>query len=218
MASLVSVFLIFSCFSINALAEKSLKSDAFKRKVDVAINNAERDKNFSVDFKQEVYSALREKSSTSEGILTIKAPESFRFELISPYQELYVSNGQDFWKYVPRLKHAQHLKIASSEFSFINVLIDLSKIEKDYHIFQWNPPRVLKADQVAMKLIAKEDKDQKILYAIVDVKTGHIQELRIEQINGNWTQFHFIQYREMKFSEKMFLFVPPSGIVVNDMR
>lgn len=203
----------------------------FEKKFDLAIKNAENNRSFSVSFQQEMYSSLRDKISFSKGKLSVQAPNLFRFEIIEPNQELYVSNGIDFWKYVPRLKHAQHLKVTAPEFTFIKVLTDLSSIRKSYQITEWlyssaqpsvelvnsdTPPRHLGAGLIAIKLNPKEDKNQKVLYAIVDVRTGFMQELRFVQNNGNRTRFVFTDYVRQQLSDKMFQFTPPAGIVVNE--
>lgn len=208
-----------------------LHASEFEKKFDLAIKNAEHNKHFSVSFQQEIYSSLRDKISFSKGNLSVQAPNSFRFEVTEPNQELYMSNGVDFWKYVPKLKHAQHLKATAPEFGFIHALIDLSTIKKNYSVAPWknasatapaekvnsdSPPHDLAANLIAIKLDPKEDKNQKVLYAIVDVRTGFMQELRFVQMNGNRTRFVFMGYVQKHLPDKFFQFTPPPGIVVNE--
>jgi outer membrane lipoprotein carrier protein len=206
---IISIFLI--CFCISSAYAVDIH-----KKLNKAIKNAEGNKEFSVSFQQESYSSLRNKTVTSKGTLSVQSPNLFRFEVLDPYQELYVSDGLDFWKYVPNLKHAQHLKAGSAEFDFIKVLTNLGNVEKSYRISEWNPPSSLTLNELAIKLDPIGDKNQKVLYAIVDVKTGFIHELHFVQLNGNRTRFVFTDYVRKQLPKKMFQFTPPSGIVVND--
>lgn len=207
---IICIFLVFFCTSSGYAAD-------VHKKFNGAIKNAVKNTNFSVSFRQEAYSSFRNKTTTSIGNLSVQAPNLFRFEVLDPYHELYVSDGVDFWKYVPNLKHAQHLKAASAEFDFIKVLTNLGNVEKNYRISEWkNFPSALTPNELAIKLDPIGDKNQKVLYAIVDVKTGFIHELHFVQLNGNRTRFVFTDYVRKQLPKKMFQFTPPSGIVVND--
>lgn len=220
-------------FSLNSFA---LSEIDFNKTLDKSIRSAEKNKNFQVHFKQEIYSILRDKISVSSGNLSVREPNLFRFEVTEPRSELYVSNGSDFWKYVPSLKHAQHLKTQTGEFGFIKLLTDLSYLKKTYKTTEWTnseakmlnqkanlpaveselPPALSTPHRLAIKLDPKGDKSQKVLYAIVDVKTGFIEELRIVQLNGNRTRLVFTGYEVKPLPMQIFQFKPPSGIVVND--
>lgn len=205
----ICIFFMFFCISTAYAAD-------IHEQLDKAIKSASKNKNFSVSFQQEAYSSLRNRTLTSKGTLSTQSPNLFRFEVLDPYQELYVSDGVDFWKYVSGLKHAQHLKAASTEFDFIKVLTNLASVEKTYRVSAWTPPSSLAQNELAIKLDPIGDKNQKVLYAIVDVKTGFIHELHFVQLNGNRTRFVFTDYVRKQLPKKMFQFTPPEGIVVND--
>ena len=153
-----------------------------------------------------------------------------------PRQEIYISNGKSFWKYIPDLKHAQHLRANSKELGFVNLLTNLSQIKKYYDVFEWknetsektkqdintstvksDSPPPQNDDNIFLKLEPKGDKQQKVLYAVIQVKTGFIQELRIVQLNGNRTRLVFSQYSPKLVSDKVFEFTPPQGIAVDNM-
>lgn len=208
----------------------------FEKKYQTAINAASKQAIFSVHFKQEVFSFLRNKTTNSSGILSIKKPSSFRFEIKSPRQEIYVSNGKSFWKYIPELKHAQHLRSNTTELDFVNLLTNLSQIKKYYDVSEWTNEETKKLkqdintdvvkpdtpppqndDYVLLKLLPKGDKQQKVLYAVIQVKSGLMQELRIIQLNGNHTRLLFSEYSPKPVSNEVFEFTPPQGIVVDKM-
>lgn len=233
LTTIVSIFI-----TLVANASSHNTESQFNKKLNEALGHAQTHKSFVVNFNQELYSAMRDKITKSNGILKIKAPHSWSFELQKPRAELYMSNGIDFWKYVPELKHAQYLKINpndnSLELNYITLLTNPENIKKLYHISNWtqstskilNDSRTLvpvksdfppaeSAQSVLIKLEPKGDKKQKVLYAILNVRTGLLIELRVVQLNGNRVRLLFSNVKEEDFDAKTFSFVPPQGIVVD---
>ncbi|KAB8031786.1 LolA family protein [Fluviispira multicolorata] len=231
-------------FSLNAFSNEVTQNNpktktqvqSFTTDLQTVVKAATKQKSFSVEFTQQTFSLLRNKVSESNGILSIKKPASFRFEVTKPRNELYVSNGKEFWKYVADLKHAQYLKNLSQEFGFVQVLTNLSQLQKYYHVSQWTDEEAKKLNQSAnispvesdtppeknndfilLKLVPKGDKQQKVLYAIIQVKTGFIQELRIVQLNGNRIRLVFLNHSLKLLTDEVFQFTPPQGIVVDKL-
>jgi outer membrane lipoprotein-sorting protein len=236
---LPSIFLTSKIYPQNKITNSNKikpSSKIFEKNYHNSLKAASKQSSFSVSFKQEVFSILRDKITASNGILTIKKPASFRFEITSPRQEIYVSNAKSFWKYIPELKHAQHLRANSNELGFVNLLTNFSHIKKYYEVSEWTSEEAKKLkqdintaivksdtpppqndDYVLLKLVPKGDKQQKVLYAVIQVKTGFIQELRIVQLNGNRTRLVFSQYSPKLVSDEIFEFTPPQGIAVDNM-
>ncbi len=216
--------------------ETKLSSKLFTKSYQKSLKAASIQSSFSVSFKQEVFSILRDKISSSNGLLTIKRPSSFRFEITSPRQEIYVSNGKFFWKYIPNLKHALRLNAKSNTLGFVNLLANLSRVKDYYQVSEWTNDEAKKLkqdintaavksdtpppqndDYVLLKLVPKGDKHQKVLYAVIKVKTGFIEELRIVHLNGNRTRLVFSQYSPKPVTDNVFEFTPPQGIAVDKM-
>lgn len=233
---IIKLFLGLS--AVSSIAFANIDNDDFNKKLDLALKHAQTHKSFEVAFTQEVYSALRDKVTTSKGILKVKAPHSWSFEVQEPRNELYLSNGVDFWKYVPLLKHAQHLRANLLEFDYISLLTNPVNIKKVYKISPWvksdeengwinDRHRIEDGDnaaknadtentgKVSIKLEPKGDKQQKVLYAIINVKTGILDELRVVQLNNNRVRLLFTEAQDKVFADKTFVFVPPQGIVVD---
>lgn len=224
----IFIFLLHG-FNLYPKASASQKNPLnFNEKLSIALNNLQKHKSFEMEFQQEFYSALRDKITQSKGIVKIAAPDKFRFEIQTPRNEIFVSNGKDFWKYVPSLKHAQHLKSNALETSFLSLLTNPKLIERLYNISQWHqqePTTTAKSTvdfpptennhNVSIKLDPKEDKEQKVLYAILNVREGILEELRVVQTNGNWIRLLFSNNKEANFSNAVFSFVPPQGIAVD---
>ncbi|WP_186645706.1 LolA family protein [Fluviispira vulneris] len=234
-------FFIYSLlFSTQAFSEnieiKAKIEQNFDKTVQNVLNEASKQKFFLVEFTQSSFSLLRNKVTESSGLLYIKKPYSFRYEILKPRNELYVSNGKDFWKYIESLKHAQYLKNSAQELGFINILTNLAQIKKYYIVSEWTDEEAKKLnhsanmsslesdippeknnDYILLKLVPKGDKQQKVLYARVQVKTGLIQELRIVQLNGNRIRLVFSNYSQKPISDDVFNFTPPQGIAVDKM-
>ena len=206
----------FLCFLLPQLAQA--QNSSFEKKLNLALAHIENHKSFQVEFQQEAYSAMRDKTSLSQGILKIQAPKSWLFEVQKPRSEIYMSNGKDFWKYVPDLKHAQHLKGNSLDLDYLSLLTNPKSIRKIYTISPWptsEPHPAENAEDVSIKLERREDNSQKVLYAILNVRKGFVEELRVVQSNGNRVRLLFSNNTDQKFNEKTFSFVPPEGIVID---
>ena len=120
----------------------------------------------------------------------------------------------------------------------MSLLINPENIKKVYKISNWSNadakmlnesgslapvqsdfPPAESADTVSIKLESnlgeKGDKQQKVLYAVINVRTGYLDELRVVQLNGNRVRLLFSNEKEEDFNAKTFSFVPPTGIVVD---
>ncbi|MBX9703929.1 MAG: outer membrane lipoprotein carrier protein LolA [Silvanigrellaceae bacterium] len=221
----------------NIQNKNSPEHHILKRQIGLATSNALKKKYLTMQFTQEFYSFLRKKSFLSEGILKLSPPNLFHWEIVKPRSEIYVSNGKDFWKYIPSLKHAQHLNAQSNELNFIQILSDFNSIFKHYHVTLWTdaeakslrqpknlapveseyPPEKQEKEKLYLKLNPLGDKHQKVLYAILDVKSGLINELRAVQLNGNRTRILFTYKDDKTIPLSEFNFVPPKGIAVDTM-
>lgn len=224
---LPSFLAFFSLFFASTCFAKEKRS--FTQNLNQALHAAGAQTHFSVSFSQETYSALRDKVSSSEGMLSIAKPSSFRFEVTSPRTTLYVSNGRDFWKYDPSLQHAQHLNAQAADFEFVKLLTDLSKLKKQYKVSQWlstdeksaraevqsDDPPSIKESQIGIKLEPQKDKQQKVLYAIMNVKSGFMEELRMVHLNGNRVRMLFGKPSTQPLERDKFYFIPPEGVAVD---
>ena len=208
------------------------QNPSFVQNFQNALRKMEKHKSFQCDFHQELYSILRDKVSLSQGFVKIQSPQKFYFQIQQPQEEIYVSNGVDFWKYVPELKHAQHLQSNALQMSFLSLLTNPSSLTKLYKVSPWlnvtvtgqkinstpvqsDAPPAENAESVGLMLQPKEDNSQKILYAIINVDKGFLEELRIVQKNGNRVRLLFSNQLDKKFGLRDFTFEPPQGIVVD---
>jgi outer membrane lipoprotein-sorting protein len=239
---LVSFLVLSSLYCQISFAEKTLPLDhsnlegtkKFDKKLDQALFQIQSHKSFEMNFTQNLYSALRDKIIQSDGRIKIKSPQSFLFEIQHPRSEIYVSNGIEFWKYVPDLKHAQYLNSKSLQLNYLSLLTNPEGLKTKYFISPWRPeeakskgedlsssavefytPPAQSAETMTLKLIPRQDNSSKVLYAIIDVKKGELLELRIVQRNENRVRLQFSNHKDVLFDEKTFSFVPQKGIAVD---
>lgn len=186
-------------------------------------------KDFSVTFQQEVYSALRKKSSESKGSLAYQPPGKFRWELQGKKQELYVSNGKDFWKYDASNKHAQRLPPESAALDFIDVVTKLSRLSELFAIEAWKATQEGGNDAAAaeffkppsepgsllVKLTPKAQGQQQAVFLAIDRNSNTIIEMRIAFRNGNRTRLVLTNLKEAPVDPKTFDFTPPPGTAVD---
>lgn len=231
-------------FPSHALASKpeaTAKTDAAAKKADAVAKDdamaevaqvqkrAAARKDFTVEFRQEVYSALRKKSSESHGSLSFQPPGKFRWELRGAKRELYVSNGKDFWKYDESNKHAQRLPPESASLDFVDVVTKLSRLSELFSIETWKAPQDAPADAAArqfrtpptetnallIKLVPKAAGPQESVYLSIDKASGAIIEMRIAFRNGNRTRLVLTNLKEAAVDPKVFEFTPPPGTAVD---
>ena len=206
----------------------------FNKKLDHVLLQIQSHQSFEMNITQTLYSALRDKTIQSDGLIKIRSPQSFLFEIQHPRSEIYVSNGIEFWKYVPDLKHAQYLNSKSLQLNYLSILTNPVVLKRKYDVSPWTPeeakgeeedpsssavkfytPPAQCVETMTLKLIPRQDNSSKVLYAIINVQKGELLELRIVQRNENRVCLQFSNHKDVLFDEKTFSFVPQKGIAVD---
>lgn len=86
--------------TLGSLAQTSAQTGVLDRILKVN----EEIENFQAEFAQTNYAKATGISQRFEGKLWLERPESFRMEVVSPDTQLFVSDGQIMWMYLPRSK------------------------------------------------------------------------------------------------------------------
>lgn len=178
---------------------------------------------FRVKFEQKVFSALRKKTTTSSGELTFSQPRKFRWEINSPAKELYVNNGEWFWKYVENTKHALRMSANASELDFLDVIFQLDKLPQKFRLEKLtsltaeNNQTQIKCsnNQTCISLEPLQAGNQKSVNLIIDKSSGFVSTIKIEFRNGNRTLINFTSLMPERFSANHFEFTPPPGTAVD---
>jgi outer membrane lipoprotein-sorting protein len=178
---------------------------------------------FRVKFEQKVFSALRKKTTTSSGELIFSQPRKFRWEITSPGKELYVNNGEWFWKYIESTKHALRMPANASDLDFLDVVFNLDRLPNKFNLEKISsfPPDQNMSNSTCPKnhtciaLEPLQKSGQKAIALAVDQSTGFVSVIRIEFRNGNRTLINFSPLKAEKIAASLFEFTPPPGTAVD---
>ncbi|MEN9529489.1 MAG: outer rane lipoprotein chaperone LolA [Pseudomonadota bacterium] len=178
---------------------------------------------FRVKFDQKVFSALRKKTTVSSGELVFSQPRKFRWEIFSPGKELYVNNGEWFWKYIENTKHALRMPANASDLEFLDVVFNLDRLPNKFNLEKIS---AFPADEnmsntacpknhTCVTLEPLQKSGQKSIALAVDQSTGFVSVIRIEFRNGNRTLINFSAMKPEKIAASAFEFTPPPGTAVD---
>lgn len=178
---------------------------------------------FKVKFDQTVFSALRKKTTRSEGELVFSQPRKFRWEIKSPNRELYVNNGEWFWKYVENTKHAVRLPANSGDLEFLDVIFQLDKLSGKYQLEKLNKLSDTEGKQnrncpdghTCVGLEPVQKSPQSKVELAIDQSNGFVSVVRIDFRNGNRTLINFNSFKGGKVATESFEFTPPPGTAVD---
>ena len=178
---------------------------------------------FRVKFEQKLFSALRKKTTTSSGELIFSQPRKFRWEIFSPGRELYVNNGEWFWKYIENTKHALRMPANSSDLEFLDVVFNLDKLPNKFKLEKISTfptdentnAAACPRNHTCVALEPLQKSGQKTIALAVDQSTGFVSVIRIEFRNGNRTLISFSSLKPEKIAAAMFEFTPPPGTAVD---
>jgi outer membrane lipoprotein carrier protein len=178
---------------------------------------------FKVKFEQQVFSSLRKKTNRSEGELTFSKPRKFRWEISKPNREVYANNGEWFWKYVERTKHAVRLPANSGELDFLDVIFQLDNLKNKYklkpiaNITDVDNTTSIKcpANHVCIDLVPIQTGSQKNIHLAIDRANGFVSAVSIAFRNGNRTLIRFSSFNEEKVTAESFEFTPPAGTAID---
>lgn len=184
---------------------------------------AEKFDSFRVKFDQQVFSALRRKTTGSQGTLAYTQPRKFRWEIDTPKKEVYVNNGQWFWKYVESTKHAVRLPADSGDLEFLDVIFALDKIQNKYKLqkiskttgVDGKTAKDCPQNHTCIGLEPLQSGQQKNIELAVDQSNGFVSMVRIDFRTGNRTLINFSGFKQGKISADTFEFSPPPGTAVD---
>lgn len=205
--ALISGFVFLSSFS-----NKKFDSDFI-----TAQHNAQKNSMLSVNFKQEFYSALRDKTTISTGKLFLKN-DLFRWEILDPRKQLYVNDGKFIWKFEQDFNHVEKFDLSTGEMLFLKVLNHLDEIQKYYHVSEGTKSDPKTGLLNVLLKPMEQNPDQRSIDLFVQIKTGYITELNMTASNGNKTKFIFDDFSKNNLKEELFVFVPPKDVVVQTFK
>lgn len=160
------------------------------------------------DFTQVVYSQNKQVLASSKGNFKIKRPNQFRWNAITPLQQLTIADGKTIWLYQPDLEQVTE-SVMTSRIGHTPLAIlsgSSSALSQSYTITQ--------SATDSYQLIAKSATDafHKILITIKDKK---ISEMDLYDTLGQKTKVMFSKVQlNSPINKNAFQFVAPKGVDV----
>jgi len=195
--------LFLSAMLVHAADGARAKLDAFAKGINA----------ISADFEQQVHDP-NGGGKSSRGTLALKAPRQFRWDVVAPYKQLIVADGEKVWIYDPDLEQVSVRAQGTEEaHSPLTVLTDLSQLDRDFTTSEQG-----ERDGLTWLRLKSKDKDPQFAYCDLGFDTGGLARMRFEDTLGNNTEIRFAHWqRNPKLAADAFKFTPPKGVdVVGD--
>jgi outer membrane lipoprotein carrier protein len=167
----------------------------------------------SADFEQQVRDP-NGGGKNSHGTLALKAPRQFRWDVVAPYKQLIVADGEKVWIYDPDLEQVTVRAQGSEEaHSPLTVLTDLSQLDRDFIAGEQG-----ERDGLTWLRLKSKDKEPQFEYADLGFDAAGLGRMTFKDSLGNSTEIRFSHWqRDPKLPADAFKFTPPKGVdVVGD--
>lgn len=165
----------------------------------------------SADFAQQVFDPNGGSGKGSSGTLALKAPRQFRWDVVAPYKQLIVADGEKVWVYDPDLEQVTVRAQGTEEaHSPLTVLTDLSQLDHDFSTNEQGSH-----DGMIWLRLKSKDKEPQFAYCDLGFDANALARMDFEDTLGNRTQISFSHWqRNPKLPTDTFRFTPPKGVDV----
>lgn len=152
---------------------------------------------------------------TSTGTLALEAPRQFRWDTLTPYQQVIVADGSRVWMYDPDLEQVTVRAQSSTEsHSPLTVLTDVKQIDRDFKVQEQGSH-----DGLLWLRLSSKEKDPQFDYADLGFDAHGLVRMRFRDQLGATTDIRFSDWkRNVAIPPQTFNFVPPKGAdVIGDL-
>ena len=166
----------------------------------------------SANFAQKVYGPNGETKDESSGRVQLKAPRQFRWEVVKPYPQLIVADGDNLWVYDPDLEQVNVSNQSAEENSSpLAVLIDPTELERQFSVKEGGKGQGL--DWLELK--PKKADEAPFDRARLGFGPAGLVKMDLFDALGHRTVLGFSAWkRNPAFAADAFTFVPPAGVDV----
>ena len=166
---------------------------------------------FSASFAQKVVSPEGDLLVEGEGDMAIKRPNLFRWNTLTPDENMLVSDGKTLWYYSPFIEQvtAMWLKDATEQTPFVLLTRNSDADWANYNVAQTADTFTL-TPKAANTLMGK--------FVLTVAKSGEVRGFSVIEQDGQRSQFTFSQFKKAEPKANMFTFVPPKGVELDDQR
>lgn len=166
----------------------------------------------SANFAQRVYGPNGEARDKSSGTVKLRAPRQFRWEVVKPYPQLIVADGDNLWVYDPDLEQVNVRNQSSEENSSpLAVLIDPTELERQFTVTEGGSGQGLEW----LELTPKKPEEAPFERARLGFGPAGLVRMELFDGLGQRTVLGFSAWqRNPVFAADAFSFTPPPGVDV----
>ena len=164
---------------------------------------------FSCHFRQEVNFAEGGKKVYT-GTLAVRRPGLFRWQYLTPYEQLYVSEGDVIWHYEADLMQAEKMKSLDAVDPAAMKLLDGRVGVKDIQLLATDKD---KGGNISYRVRIGDGPELSLAFT----SDGNLYWLESEDMLANRNRMILLDVDRMLPEEKLFHFVPPEGVDVVDL-
>lgn len=165
-------------------------------------------RSYQADFSQRVVAKGGRKPQVSAGTLAIVRPGKLRWEVLRPYPQLVVGDGERFWIYDPELKQVAVRKAGEAIGSSPAALLSGSEdLRKNFVLSEAG-----EADGLEWAEARPRASDSGFERLRLGFSGGELKAMELHDQFGQITTVEFSRVeRNPKLAPSLFRFVPPSG-------
>lgn len=170
----------------------------------------------SADFSQVVTTASGKPTDETRGTLALSAPNRFRWDAKTPFEQLIVADGAKVWIHDPDLAQVSVRNQSFEEaHSPLTVLTDLSQMDREFTTSESGERDGL----VWLKLVSRA-KEPDFDYAELGFDAQNLARMQFKDQLGNVTEIRFSNWqRNPSLPGNTFRFKPPAGAdVIGDVK
>lgn len=148
---------------------------------------------------------------SASGRVAMAAPRLFRWDYLSPYQQLVLADGRNLWMFDPELEQASVRPQSEVEAnSPLTVLLDPSQLDRQFHV-EARPD----AAGLAWLRIVSRSEEPEFRWAELGFSETGLARLVMEDLLGQRSVIEFRNWqRNPPLERGEFEFVPPPGVDV----
>ncbi|MYM59897.1 outer membrane lipoprotein chaperone LolA [Vibrio sp. OCN044] len=166
---------------------------------------------FSADFTQQLISPEGDVLTKGAGKVDISRPSLFRWETISPDENVLVSDGKSLWYYSPFIEQVSIYSQEQATEQTPFVLLTRNKPS------DWDSYKVSQQGDFFTLIPTSVDSNQGSFKLEID-KKGAVKGFSIVEQDGQRSDFKFNNVSLSKPSSERFTFTIPKGVEVDDQR
>lgn len=173
-------------------------------------------KSVSADFAQVVTTAAGRATDETRGVIALSAPNRFRWDAKTPFEQLIVADGSKVWIYDPDLEQVSVRNQSFEEaHSPLTVLTDLSQMDREFSTSESG-----ERDGLSWLKLVSKAKEPDFEYAELGFDAKNLARMQFKDQLGNVTEIRFSNWqRNPSLPSGTFAFKPPAGAdVIGDVK